>query len=355
MSDDLSPPSTSTPRPDPGDLGLGLFDIMQVDPLRAGSIGEMFDERLAHLALADELGFDISFVAERHFLASFACPSATAWVAAASQRTARMRLGVMAYTLPIHAPVQLAEDIAILDQLSGGRLEAGFGLGHRIDEFTALGADASGRITSFQERLALIQALWTGGAVTYGRGGFNLRDVAISPTPVQLPHPPLWFAGTDATAASWAGANGLSLAVGFKPDADLAPTVEEYRSSGPTGRVALMRAVVVGERDEDICDEVAGHLVRLQGLTGGQGSATAAEQWVAAREQVEVMIANDVMIAGSVETVAAGIRRAQERLGFDLLLANVYALGASDAQIRRSLHLLAGPVRALLAGRITAA
>src|SRR4051794_16927730 len=102
---------------------LGLFDVMQADPLRNLSLHEVYRSRLDDLELADELGFSVAFCAERHFTSVCQCPAPGAWLGAASQRTSRMRLGVLGYTLPIHQPVQLAEEIALLDQLTGGRLD----------------------------------------------------------------------------------------------------------------------------------------------------------------------------------------------------------------------------------------
>src|SRR4051812_16307684 len=97
------------------EMQLGLFDIMQVDPLDPADHAAIYRRRLDDLALADELGFDIAFVAERHYLQHYRTPSPTAWLAAASQRTAKIRLGTLAYTLPLHSPVRLAEEIAVLD------------------------------------------------------------------------------------------------------------------------------------------------------------------------------------------------------------------------------------------------
>ena len=207
---------------------LGLFDIMQIDPVLGHDVATMFTQRLDNLEYADTLGFAVAFTAERHFLPQYAASSATAWLAAASQRTKRMRLGAMGYTLPIKSPVQLAEDIAVLDLLSQGRLEVGFGIGHRVDELTALGVAAAERISLFQERLVLLKALWTGGQVSFQRRDVNIHEVMIAPLSVQEPHPPLWYAGTEPGAAKWMGANGLGLAVGFKPSAALVPAVAAF-------------------------------------------------------------------------------------------------------------------------------
>lgn len=358
MSD---PDPTGVAVPSHGDaaLRIGLFDIMQMDPITGDDPGAMYRARLDDLALADELGLSVAFSAERHFLQNYACPAASTWLAAASQRTKRIRLGVLAYTLPMRAPVQLAEEIAVLDWLSGGRIEIGLGLGHRVEELAALGVDPAQRVTLFQERLALLRGLWSGGQVSFERGDVRIREVTIAPLPVQEPHPPLWFAGTDPGAGEWMGAQGMGLAVGFRSIADLQPTVAAFQSgrtartpevigSEPprrSGAIALMRSVVVGESDARVRKEITEDLVRIGETLGKDAPATSiADRREAAREQIDAMIRNEVMFAGSAEQVAEGILRARAQLPFDLLLANVYAMGASRERIQTSIRLLAGPV-----------
>lgn len=341
--------------PDTGSsLTLGLFDIMQIDPLAGHDLAAMYVQRLDDLAYAESVGFDVAFVAERHFLPNFAAASATAWLGAASQRTSRIRLGAMAYTLPIKAPAQLAEDIATLDLLSGGRIEIGFGIGHRVEELVALGIDPAQRIPIFQERLALIRGLLTGGQVSYERGDVRLQGVSTLPLPMQEPHPPLWYAGTEPTAAQWMGENGLGLALGFKPTANLVPAAAAFTTgrSGaspealtprPAGSLALMRSVIVGESDDEVREQVIGDLLRIGDLNGEEGALD--NRRARANAQFDQMNASEIMIAGGVDTVATAIRRQREQLRFDTFLASVHAMGMSSERVRTTLRLFAGPVR----------
>jgi alkanesulfonate monooxygenase SsuD/methylene tetrahydromethanopterin reductase-like flavin-dependent oxidoreductase (luciferase family) len=341
-------------------MKLGLFDIFQIDPTRSESPQAMYARRLDDLALADELGFDVAFVAERHFLPNFAIPSASVWLAAASQRTARIRLGALGYTLPIKSPVQLAEEIAMLDHLSGGRLEVGFGLGHRVEELIALGQDPQHRVPLFQRRLAVLRALWSGGEISFEQDDIIARSVAIHPLSLQELHPPLWFAGTEPGAAHWMGANGLGLAVGFKPTSALIPTVAAYRGGRelrqvntgeprPLGNVISMRNVYVSDSDAAARIEVADDLIQLAELqTGAAGEGSRADRREQANRQVDAMIRDEIMIAGGPDSVAAAIRATRDALQVDTFLANIYAMGLSDDRIQRSLRLLAGPVRRTL-------
>jgi alkanesulfonate monooxygenase SsuD/methylene tetrahydromethanopterin reductase-like flavin-dependent oxidoreductase (luciferase family) len=342
-------------------ISLGLFDIMQIDPTDAAGHGEVYRRRLDDLAYADEVGLDVAFTAERHFMAHYRASAPTAWLGAASQRTRRMRLGVLAYTLPLHSPVRLAEEVAVLDHLSGGRLEVGFGLGHRPEELVALGVDPAKRVAIFQERLAIMQALWSGGQVTIESEHDTVREVAINPTPLQDPHPPLWYAGGDPGAASWAGAYGMSLAVGFKPLRDLVPATGAFKAGclarrevpddAPLpgeGRIALMRHVYLAESDERAQAEMTDDLLRLHALHQPAGAGNRPDRNAAAAEEAARLVRDEIYVAGGPATVARAIAFAHRTLGVDLFVGNPYAAAIDDDRARRTMHLLATDVRRAL-------
>jgi alkanesulfonate monooxygenase SsuD/methylene tetrahydromethanopterin reductase-like flavin-dependent oxidoreductase (luciferase family) len=328
-------------------IELGLFDIHQVDPTDSDPTGAVFERRLKLLEHADRMGLRYAFTAERHFMPNYRASSATAWIAAASQRTGHIRLGVLAYTLPIHLPAALAEEVAVLDQLSNGRFEAGFGLGHREEELVALGIDPAQREQLFQERYAVMTALWEGGAVTLERPGTLVRGVAIHPLPLQQPYPPLWFAGSDPQAAQWAGTRGMSLAIGFNKAIALAPTVAAFRSgcrnrnveAPGAGRIALMRQLSIAPTDREALDAMTEDLDRLNRLgTGGPGNLDQA------RVAAERMVQEESFIAGSPETVARELLQLRERLDIDIFLANLHAAGVSDERLAEMTSLLAEEV-----------
>jgi alkanesulfonate monooxygenase SsuD/methylene tetrahydromethanopterin reductase-like flavin-dependent oxidoreductase (luciferase family) len=327
-------------------IELGLFDIHQVDPSDSAPPHTVFERRLQLLALADRAGLRYAFTAERHFMANYWTPAPTAWIAAASQRTSSIRLGVLAYTLPLHLPVALAEEIAVLDHLTRGRLEIGFGLGHRREELTAIGLDPDERERLFQERFAVMTALWEGSVVTLERPSVTVREVAIFPRPLQEPYPPVWFAGSDPIGAQWAATRGMSLAVGFRRTAELVQTATAFRAgrakapSVPgSGRVALMRHVSIAPTDEEALDAMTEDLDRLHRLgTGGPGDLDRA------RHAAKQMVADESFITGSPETVAKAIRCANDTLGIDVFLANIHAAGVSQQRLEHMVTLLAEDV-----------
>jgi alkanesulfonate monooxygenase SsuD/methylene tetrahydromethanopterin reductase-like flavin-dependent oxidoreductase (luciferase family) len=341
---------------------LGLFDVMQADPLRRDPLHEVLGSRLADLELADQLGFSIAFCAERHFTQVCQCPAPGPWLGAASQRTTNLRLGVLADTLPIHQPVQLAEEIAMLDHLTGGRLEVGFGLGHRVEELVVIGVDPAQRIDIFQERLAIIEGLWTGHAVAVDSEHHLIRDAAIHPLPLQTPHPPLWYAGTDPGAALWAASRGMSVAVGFRRSRDLRETAAAFQAGREAfriergaegGRLALMRHAYVGESDKAALAEMTDDLVRLGELNHGEGSR--ADRRAEAATLAKRHIANEHYLAGGPETVARMIERERDALGIDLFLADLYGAGIDGERIQATMRRLAGPVRDAISAAVGAA
>ena len=348
-------------------MRLGLFDNFQVDPTDPTDDATFYARRLADLALADGLGFDLACTAERHFLAQYRCPAPGAWLGAASQRTTRMRLGVLAYTLPLHPPAALAEEVAVLDQLTGGRLEVGLGLGHRPEELAAVGIDPAERAASYRERLAVLRALWSGGRVTLETPRTTVHEVAIHPLPAQQPHPPLWYPGTDPVVAGWAGSQGMGLAVGFASTDRLLPSAVAHaagvrRAAGgeepaaPVPGVALMRHVYLAEDDARARAEMVEDLLRLRAAVrpdeGDEGGRS--DRRAEAEAGIAAMVRDEQVIAGGPETVADGIARACGALGATTFLANPYVAGIDEGRVHRALRLLAGEVRTRVSAAVGA-
>ena len=342
-------------------IQLGLFDIQQIDPLSVADDQTVYNQRLEDLAFADEVGFSIAFVAERHYLRTYRCQASSVWLGAASQRTKQMRLGVLGHTLPITPPVRLAEEIALLDHLTNGRIEVGLGLGHRPDELLANDVDPAKRVQIFQERLAVMEGLWTGGAVSFESDHATIKNAFIHPNTIQRPHPPLWFAGTDATAAMWAGQHGMNLAIGFAPSSALFGATNAFRQGISVrqsrqaeddtirrGTIALMRQFTVAETDKIARAEMIGDLMRLGELDQTSTAMNRADRKRQAADQYERLISEEIFIAGSPETVVRAIVNARNQLGASLILANVYAAGVEQERVRRTMTLLAGPVHEAL-------
>lgn len=334
-------------------IEYGLFDNLQIDPSDPRPAGEVLEQRLDDIAYAESIGMWGYFTAERHFWSAYRSVAPSAWIAAASQRTKSIRLGVMAYTLALHAPAQLAEEIALLDVVSGGRFELGVGLGHRPIELEQVGVDPATRIPRFQETIVILQGLLSGGAATITSDFHTLKDVSLGVLPVQQPYPPIWYAGTDLNAAAWAGASGHNLAVGFAPIKTLLPVTTTYRATRAEvakqpetahlangGSVALMRHLYIGDSDESARSEMIEDLYRLNGLDPKIKEGSRANRREDAAAEVDRLREQEIFIAGGPETVAHTLQFAHHAIGYDCFLANVYGAGIDQERVRRSMRLL---------------
>ncbi len=151
------------------------------------------------LERAEALGFESAWVVEQVLgaIPSLEPVEHLAWAAALTER---IRLGTAVLLTPLRSPVHLAKSLATLDQLSGGRLDVGIGLGGNTKVYPAYGVMAARRVARFNEGLRLMQALWTEPRVTFAGEFWQLENAAMEPKPVQRPHPPLWLGGHHADA-----------------------------------------------------------------------------------------------------------------------------------------------------------
>jgi alkanesulfonate monooxygenase SsuD/methylene tetrahydromethanopterin reductase-like flavin-dependent oxidoreductase (luciferase family) len=158
---------------------------------------------------SEQMGFDEAWLTEHHFVDDGYSPSLFPIAGAIAARTRRIRIGTFLLLLPLHHPVQVAEDTATVDLLSDGRLDLGVGLGYRLGEFDHQGIPSRQRAGRMQEGLTIVRQLLSGESVTY-EGTYNqLRDIRIVPPAVQKPHPPMWVGGTAPKAIDRAARMGF--------------------------------------------------------------------------------------------------------------------------------------------------
>jgi alkanesulfonate monooxygenase SsuD/methylene tetrahydromethanopterin reductase-like flavin-dependent oxidoreductase (luciferase family) len=192
------------------------------------------------------------WIAEHHFHAGGVCPHPPALLAACGEATRRLRLGALVSVLPFHDPISLAEEFAVVDQLSEGRLNFGTGSGYLPVEFEGFGIDPATKRDRFDRALDTILRAWRGELVQSDTPG--AKPVRLNLQPVQRPHPPLWIAVQRREAIVHVARRGASVAL--IPYAtvgsieELAAEVGEYRAhaTNPSGEVAVAFHVYVGDR-----------------------------------------------------------------------------------------------------------
>ncbi len=209
---------------------------------------EMF---CSQAAFAEQLGYEYFFLPEHHFVEGRSIPEPLLLLAAVSARTLTIRLGTTSYLLPVRHPVQAAEQTAVLDQLSNGRLTLGVGRGTAPALFAMYGVDPKKKRTLFEDCYKKMVAAWHGAKIA---NEDQLHPSAISPLPRQKPHPPVWVAAFGPLALKQAGRLGLPYLA--SPRETLSRLNENYaihrvacdqsNAPPPTER-PIMRSVFVSE------------------------------------------------------------------------------------------------------------
>ena len=162
-------------------------------------------ELAAQGEVAEAMGFDSFWLPENHFTGPAAIPSPLMLLAAVASRTTKIRLGSTSYLLPIRNPILAAEEVAVLDRLSGGRVILGIGRGFADAMFKTFDIPTSEKRKRFKENLKRMIDAWQGKAIAQ----HDDEDIFLSPLPVQQPHPPLWVAAFGPLAIKQAGSLGL--------------------------------------------------------------------------------------------------------------------------------------------------
>jgi len=175
------------------------------------SVKEVYDHHVALAELAEEVGFDGVWIGEHHFRDYGTVPSIAAMLGYLAARTSRLRLGSGVYVLPLHDPVHVAEEVAELDVLSGGRIEFGVGRGYQSIEFDGFGVDLAEARDRFDESLDIIRGLWTQPRFSYEGKYYSVGDVELVPRPVQQPHPPIHVAAVSPETVERYAARGLPI------------------------------------------------------------------------------------------------------------------------------------------------
>src|SRR3989442_8541190 len=168
------------------------FSIQNLLSLRDGqSHAQVYANTLDECKLAEELGFHTVWLAEHHFSVYGIAPSLPVLAAAVARETRRVRIGTAVVIAPFAHPVRIAEEWAMVDILSNGRLEFGLGRGYQPKEFVGLGASMERTRERFDESLEIIRRAWTEERVTFAVEIFTLRVLSVLPKPMHRQHPPL--------------------------------------------------------------------------------------------------------------------------------------------------------------------
>ena len=206
-------------------------------------------------ATAESLGYESFWLPESHFIAD-AIPDPLMLLAAVAAGTDRLRLGTTSYLVPLRNPLQAAEQVAVLDRLSNGRVILGVGRGYASAMLRAFDVAPREKRARFERNLDMMMSAWRGEAVPAGEGG---EAVVLDPLPVQKPHPPVWVAAFGPKALAQAGRLGLPYLASpmetldnLKANLRLHEEAAEAAGHEPVADRPIMRTAFLGRRRREV-------------------------------------------------------------------------------------------------------
>src|SRR5919199_2174344 len=241
----------------------------------AASPADVYEEHIRLAQRLEELGWESYFVIE-HQNAPMGVSAPSVYLTAVAHATTRLRIGAMMWQLPLYNPLRLAQEVAMLDQLSRGRVEFGTGTGVHEHEFIRWGVDYYQRAAISEEVLAIVKMAWTQPEVTYDGKYFHFDEALPHPRPYQQPHPPIWAAVHSDASVEFAARNNYHVAKNLDTDEVVAGKFDLYRKiwresghAGPLPRIFLMRSVHVAPTDEQAHEEARQFLAAGAERVGG--------------------------------------------------------------------------------------
>jgi alkanesulfonate monooxygenase SsuD/methylene tetrahydromethanopterin reductase-like flavin-dependent oxidoreductase (luciferase family) len=310
-------------------LQVSYFACTQDAP-NGANIGRVMREAVTEAQIAEQCGYDSVLFSEHHQREDGYVPNALLMAGLTAMKTDKIKVGTCVTILPVFHPVHLAEDCAIIDQMSDGRLILGVGVGYQGPDFDAFGVPAAERVKRLEEGIDIIKKSWTEERFSFQGKHYQLRDVSITPKPAQRPHPPIWMGSwtevgirrTARMTQGWFTDPLQSLSV-VKRFADLYRA--ECQKRGTTPYIGLMRDVLIAESMEQAIKEsgpvmnnhrfyFASNVYIADEHTEG---ITSPEQWTFERAH------KDRLIVGSPKDCREQLRAWQQEVRPDCLIIRI--------------------------------
>jgi alkanesulfonate monooxygenase SsuD/methylene tetrahydromethanopterin reductase-like flavin-dependent oxidoreductase (luciferase family) len=302
-------------------------------PRRNVPLRTIFDRAMRRIEIMEHAGYDAVWLAEHHFADYSVCPSVHMMGTLVAGRTTRLRIGTGVSLAAFYHPLRLAEEVALLDLLSAGRVNWGAGRGFDPTEFALFGVPVKDSGELFHEAVEIVQAAWTSERLNWAGRHWMFEDVEVLPKPVQQPHPPIWLAAGSEGSIRWAAARGYSILLGphstFAENAahgELYRTTLEASGHSPAGRdLPMARMIAVAPSDEEarrIAREgagwIAGAYINKSKVTN---PAAAAQQFMLMEPQRLLdRYVEEVVIHGTPDRVAGEIERLREEMRLEYLM-----------------------------------
>jgi alkanesulfonate monooxygenase SsuD/methylene tetrahydromethanopterin reductase-like flavin-dependent oxidoreductase (luciferase family) len=277
---------------------------------RTVTLPSIYEMALERIAVMDTAGYDAVWLAEHHFTGFSVCPSVHMMGVMAAARTKRLRIGTGVSLAPFYNPLRLAEEVALLDVLSGGRVNWGAGRGFERSEFKAFGIPGEESASRFHETVDIVLKAWSNEKLSYEGKYYRYEDVEVLPKPLQTPHPPVWMAATSTPAIDWAASKGFSILM--DPHSSRADLIGKRRYYGErlaaaehsdVGRVIPMARLIAVDETAEKAREVARRAAQWTvGSYVGVKHHRQEQRTFGGKDPIEFYL-EDVMMHGTPESV----------------------------------------------------
>jgi alkanesulfonate monooxygenase SsuD/methylene tetrahydromethanopterin reductase-like flavin-dependent oxidoreductase (luciferase family) len=289
-----------------------------------------YEARLRFAETLDQLGFYSYHVAEHHGTPLGFTPSPNVYLSAVAQRTRQLRFGPMVYVAALYHPMRLAEEICMLDQMSGGRLQVGMGRGAVALEQELYDVDPQTTAKRYEEARDIVIAALTSPAVDFHGEHFRVRDFPMTLKCLQRPRPPLWYGLGNPEAAVWAASVAANV-ISLRPAPAAHAALQRYRLEWEAlGRselelpfMGVCRHVVVAETDAEARKAARAAFPRWRASLSALWDRRGAPFPVAVPLQWDELEANGMAVAGTPERVTDYVRAQTKAVGGNFFLCQL--------------------------------
>lgn len=336
-----------------GAVAVGIFDHLD---RRRAPLQQIYEERLQLLEAADAAGIDGYHLAEHHATPLGMAPSPGIFLAAASQRTRRIRLGPLVFLLPLYSPLRLLEEICMLDHLSGGRLELGVGRGVSPFELSYHGVDLLRSREMYEEALTLLIRGFTCERLCFDGRYYRCLNVPVELQTLQKPYPPLWYPTSSRDSVRYAARHGMNTVFSGTPES-VRVSVDIYRQTwaqhrhDPTRLNAHVAAPKIGISLKLYVAESDQEALRVARPAQQEHYDSLVKLWrdfnvtpSGFTPDLDALLAGNAALVGSPERVREQAARALETSGANYLVCQAQFGEMTHAQALRSLRLFASEV-----------
>jgi alkanesulfonate monooxygenase SsuD/methylene tetrahydromethanopterin reductase-like flavin-dependent oxidoreductase (luciferase family) len=304
-------------------------------------LATVYERAFQRIDVMEQTGYDAVWLAEHHFSTYSVCPSIHMMGTHIAARTKRLRIGTAVSLAPFYNPLRLAEEVALLDVLSEGRVNWGAGRGFDPTEYRTFGVDFEESYPRFREGVDIVLQAWQNERLTYHGKFYQYDGVEVLPKPLQQPHPPVWLAATSPGAISWCAENGYTILMDpHGTHSDIAIKRAQYKKEleqagySMKGRVIPMARNIALANTQHEAEEIARRGARFMFgsyLPKGIGKATSATaakgksiDMAAVADAGDVdpveRYAKEVVICGTPEKVIDDLQEMEETLPLEYLM-----------------------------------